>query len=453
MASDQPFARKPLPPMPSSVVDAPIAYSLVPALKALEELVPRRFGDLTQRIDIPSNRRQSIAFEATRSPFSVVFDGKRFTLTTIISYQGRGWYSPAVGPDVSASCGIDTDRPRIRVVLNTDVAINPEWTIVSRTRLRSLKPFTDTERDQCRVSIFNIDVTDRVVNALTPLVASKLPAVDRKIRSFDFHSRVERWYNQLNRSIRIQDSLWLILAPDQVRLGGIRIEDSALVADVRLYAQPTLSYGARPADITTTLPRLLPASLTVGDSAHLRLEGLMAYDDASRLLTQQLAGRGVSRLGRRVEVRTARLYPLNDGRVALALRIDGAVRGDAYFVGTPSVDTARRLLTVPDLDFDVATANALVLGMAWLKKGDLVTQLRAWATVPLDDILGQTSELAEHAINRELTSGVDLFGTITRGRLLDVVAEPNWLVVRAEATGALGLAIDREIKVRRSRPK
>ena len=452
-ATSTAFTRKPLPPLAPSVVDAPIAYALEPALAALEAVVPQRFGDISNRIVNPSNKRQSVAFAATRSPFVVAFDGTRVTLTTIVSYQGKGWYSPPIGPDVSASCGINSEPPRIRIVLASDIGITPEWNFRSKTRLRSVKPLTETERDQCRVTVFNIDVTDKVVNAMEPLLADKLPAVDRKILAFDFRSKVERWYNMLNRSIRISDSLWMVLSPDQVRLGGLRLEDSALIADVRLYARPTLAYGPKPADVMTSLPKLMPASLTVGDTTRLRLEGLMGYENASKLLTAQLAGRGVTRYGRRVQVKSARLYPLNDGRVALALSMEGAVRGDAYFVGTPSVDTVLRVLTVPDLDFDVNTANSLVAGLAWLKKGDLVNELRAKATVPLTELLDSTSALAERAINRELTRGVKLFGTVQTGRLKDVVAEPAWIVVRAEATGKLGLEIDREIKVRKARPK
>jgi hypothetical protein len=48
-------------------------------------------------------------------------------------------------------------------------------------------------------------------------------------------------------------------------------------------------------------------------------------------------------------------------------------------------------------------------------------------------------------MNRELTTGVALSGEVYTGRLVDVVAMPQWLVVRAEATGSLGLYVDRAI--------
>jgi hypothetical protein len=191
----------------------------------------------------------------------------------------------------------------------------------------------------------------------------------------------------------------------------------------------------------------------VGDSAHLLLEGLLGYDQATALVSKQLVGRRFSRFGRRVEIKRARLYPMNDGRIVLAVGMDGAVSGEAYFVGTPQIDTVSRTLIVPDLDFDVATANALVLGLAWLKKGDMLAELRQRARVPIEALLEDTRTKVEQALNRDLADGVSLSGTVTRGRVLDVVAEPRWLVVRAEATGTLGLGIDREIKLRRAKRK
>jgi hypothetical protein len=446
-------ARLALPPVPPSVVDAPISYALEPALKALEQAVPRRFGDINERHVIPSNTRQSVAFEATRSPFKVSLDSNRLTLTTVLSYQGRGWYDPPLAPAVSGSCGTGDEQPRVRVVLTADIALGTNWKLISKTRVRSITPYTDSERDQCRVTFLKIDVTDRVIRAFRPLLTRRLPTVDRKIAGFDVHSRMEKWYNMLNKSIRIHDSLWLMLGPEQVRVGEMRLADTALIFDVRLFAKPLLVAGPRPANVTSTLPPMVPATREVGDSAHIRLEGLLAYDVAASLLSQQLVGRRFSRFGRRLEIASTHLYPLGDGRVVLALGIKGAVVGNAYFVGTPQIDTVSRMLTVPDLDFDVETANALVRGLAWIKKSDMVDDLRRRAQVPLEPIVEETRARVEEALNRDLADGVLLSGEVQTGRLLDVFADPRWLVVRAEATGSIGLSIDRAMHFGSQRKK
>jgi hypothetical protein len=440
-----------LPELPLSVVDAPISYALEPALTALERAVPRHFGDIDKRLTVATNERQQIAFEADRTPFDVAFNGRRLTISTTVSYKGKGWYNPKIGPTIGASCGTDSLPPRLRVTIHSDVDVTTDWQLRTRTRLASVAPATDTPRDACRVTAFKIDVTDRVVRSITPLLAGRLPAVDGKIGAFDLHTRLERWYNLLNRNIRVKDSLWLVLAPRDVRLGELRLEDTALVANVRLFARPTLMSGPKPAEVSTSLPPFNRAKGEVGDSAHLRLEGLLTYADANAVLNRKLAGRKFRRFNQRVTVERVRLYPLGDGRVALALTLTGGVAGDAYFVGTPKLDTATRVLTVPDLDFDVSTADDLVRGLAWLKKGDIVTELRKRAQLPLDDLLEDTRAKVEKAMNRRLTEGVELTGSVRTGRLIDVVALPQWLVVRAEATGSLALHVDRAIPVPRKR--
>lgn len=440
-----------VPALGPSIIDAPISYAVAPMLTALEAAVPRRFGNIEHRIAVPANARQAFAFSATRSPFVIGFDGTRVTLSTDVSYEGRAWYNPPLAPTVSASCGVDGRRPRLHLVFATDLQVSEDWVLRGATRLRSLRAKTDDDVDQCRVTLLKINVTDRVVDALRPQLQRRLSTVDRRIAGFDLRGRVERWYNLLNKSIRVRDSLWLRIAPEDVRLGGLHLDDTALVADIRLYARPVLITGARPADITTSLPPLKQAARAVGDSSHLLLEGRLGYDAASTVVAAQLVGRSMSRFGRRITVRDARFDPLNDGRVVLALQVDGAVSGKAYFVGTPTVDTTSGVLSVPDLDFDVQTADALVQGLAWLKKGDLVAELRRRAKIPLQPILDETRTRVEDALNRDLAEGVRLSGVVRSGRVIDVTADPQFLVVRAEAIGSLGLGIDRELKVRRKR--
>ena len=173
VSSGAAISRAELPPLPASVVDAPISYALAPALDGLERAVPRSFGDINKRITIPSNTRQQIAFAATRTPFDVNFDGKQLTISTVVSYVGKGWYNPLIGPTIGASCGTDEIPPRLNVVINTRVDIEKNWNLKTRTTLKSVGPATDSTRDQCRVTAFNIDVTDKVVSSISPFLSGR----------------------------------------------------------------------------------------------------------------------------------------------------------------------------------------------------------------------------------------------------------------------------------------
>lgn len=435
-----------LPPLPPSVVDAPITYNLTSAIVALEQSVPRRFGKLDRRLAVRTSKRLQVAFHATRTPFTVAFDGRRITLTTVVTYQGRGWYKPPLAPTLSSSCGTDGPSPRLRIVLSADVQITPTWTLTSRTALRSVTPLTHTPRDQCQVTPFKVNVTDNVTQAVRASLRGRLAAVDRRIAAVDVHTPVERWYNLLNRSVHIRDSLWLVLAPEGAMLGDIALRDSSLVVDVRLKVRPAIVYGRRPARRFTPLPPFSRAVNSVGDSALLRLQGLLTYDDASAVLTSKLAGRRFRRLNRSVAITNVRLYGIGDGRVVVNVTVAGNIDGHAYFVGTPKLDTVERTLTVPDLDFDVGTSDALVQGLAWFRKADIVAELRKRTRIPLGPPLESLRGAAEAVLERELTPGVRLSGRIHAGRMIDVVAQTRWIVVRAEATGSLALRVDRALK-------
>lgn len=434
-----------LPELPPSVVDAPIAYEKEPILDALESAVPREFGDISKRIVNPNNKRQAFAFSASRTPFKMELNGDELTLTTTIEYQGRGWYNPVIGPEISGGCDKADQNPRLRVSVSSNLKLTNNWQFTPRTRVRSISPASETVRDQCRVTFISIDVTGKVVDAVRSQLVSRLPRVDAQLARFDLRSRTEKWYNLLNRSVKVGDSLWMVFNPGVVRYGGLRLNDSMLVADIRLFAQPVLISGPKPPDRFTPLPPLQPAAKSVGDTARVMLEAAIGYDVASEMLKKQLVGRTFTRYGRKIAIAYVRCYGLGDGRLAVGVQFSGSLKGEGYLVGTPKFDAASNMLYVPDLNFDVATSDKLVQSVAWLKKQDVVEQLREIARFPLEDVLADTRNKVEDKINRELTRGVHLNAKFRTGRVIDVVALERAMIVRAEAVGTLGLVLDREL--------
>ncbi|MBC8086834.1 MAG: DUF4403 family protein [Phycisphaerae bacterium] len=434
-----------LPELPPSVVDAPIAYEIEPVLAALEDAVPRKFGDLDKRIKNANNRRQEFAFAATRTPFKMSLDGDELTLTTTVEYQGRGWYDPVIGGAISGGCDKQELRPRLLVSVISNLELTNDWRFTPRTRIRNIAPPTETERDQCRVTFLSIDVTGKVVDALRGQLVTRLPRVDAQLARFDLRSRIEKWYNLLNRSVKVGDSLWMVFNPGVVRYGGLRLNDSTLVADIRLFAQPVMISGPKPPEKFSPLPPLQPAAKSVGDTARVMIEASIGYDVASEMLKKQLVGRTFKKYGRNVRIAYVRCYGLGDGRLAVGVQFSGSLQGEGYLVGTPKFDAASNMLYVPDLNFDVATSDKLVQGVAWLKKEDVVEQLREIARFPLEDVLADTRNKVEGKINRELTRGVHLNAKFTTGRVIDVVALERAMIVRAEAVGTLGLILDREL--------
>jgi hypothetical protein len=147
--------------------------------------------------------------------------------------------------------------------------------------------------------------------------------------------------------------------------------------------------------------------------------------------------------GHRIKIRDVELSGIGGGRVALGVTLGGNVRGRLYFTGTPSLDPVHHQVHVPDLDYDVGTAQMLVEGFGWLRGVDIRDFLRDRARLPDSAVVGKLSGLAQNGINRSLAPGVTLSGRIHDAQGTSVRATTQDIRMRAVADAEFKLAIDR----------
>ena len=427
-----------LPSLPTSTLDIPLTYDLSPVVAALERAVPKKFGNINERKQL-SNKRMRIAFEAVRDPFKVSLDGQTAHLTAIIHYQGKGWYDAPFAPEVSGSCGIDQPRPRAKIQISTALRITPEWKLRGRTRIGNVTPYSSDRRDECRVTVFNIDVTGRVIEAARGAIDGKRSMIDGKIAALDIRTRFENWWHLLQRPIPLTDSVWLQINPSAVRMGESVGTRRTLVTALGFSASPRVVTGARPPIVETPLPRLYPAA--VGDGLHILLEGVVDYDLATRLLSNQLKGKKVQRAGQTLEVKGVRLFGIGGGKLALELRFSGAVDGKIYFIGTPSYDVRTNELFVPDLDYDVGSANALVSGFEWVRHAEVREFFRRQARWSVGNVMRTGREQLARGLNRDLAPGVRLSADVKAVQGLAVNAQRRAIRLRAQADATARLTV------------
>lgn len=427
--------------LPPSSLAVPISYDMTSIAAKLEEVVPRRYGDLETRARLASNNRVEVALEATRLPFRVELDGLTARVSSTISYRVRAWYDPPIGPSVSASCGTGDDDPprRVAVALTADLDLTRDWTLASRARVGRVAPASPYDRDRCRITFLRLDMTDQLVGAARKLLRDHTDDIDRAVAALDVRSNFEEWWNVLQTPIELTDSVWLVINPLVVRKGVVSGSGLQLTANVGLTAMPRIVVGARPALLAVPLPPLDTGS--VGDGLHILVEGVIDYDVASGFLREQLEGREFSGAGQRIRIRDVALSGIGGGRLALRVDFDGSTKGTVYFVGTPRFDPDTRQVWVPDLDFDVASESIRVRGLAWLARDQAVGFLRERARFPIGDPVRLGHQYLAEGLNRNLSDDVRLSGEVISVAPLDVHATQRVLRVRAIAEAAARLTI------------
>jgi hypothetical protein len=287
-----------LPDLPASYLAAPLVLELGPIIEAMEREVPTTLGDIEERLDHPSNDRMHLAFEVERSPLTASLNGSTARIRSTLRYRGRGWYNPPLLPEVSASCGTsdsEDDRPRAQLSISSPLSLAPDWTLVSRARIDSIRPASGEVRDTCSLTVLGIDVTERVMTAAEGQIGGRMRTLDRLVAGVDLRSKIEGVWRTLREPISLADGVWLFLDPREIYLRSLQGLGLTLQAEVGLLAFPRVVLGQRPVADSIALPDLQRTDLPSG--LRILIEGEADYDASAALLTRELGGLG-SHIGR-----------------------------------------------------------------------------------------------------------------------------------------------------------
>ena len=171
------------------------------------------------------------------------------------------------------------------------------------------------------------------------------------------------------------------------------------------------------------------------------MDGLIDYRAASLAVAKALAHRKFTQAGKSVTVDTAFLTPAARGRLALSITFSGDAKGTLRFLGGPRYDAKRREVTVPDLDYDLATDNQLINTYAWLKSDDLRAMFRERAHVPVAEALERGKSLLLVGLNRKIGSAMTLSATVDSVEVRGLFVTRNGIVVRGIAAGQAGVIV------------
>jgi len=432
------------PPLPTSTLTVPIVADLSSILEKLEQAIPRTRGSLDERKSVEDNDRLEVAFALERGPFEAELQGDIAHLQSVIEYRGRVWYDPPILPTVSASCATDLGQPAPRAVvaLTSPIWLTSDWQLASQPTVARVAPFSDTDRDRCQLTVFDFDVTERVMNAARALIEEKAPDIQQALRDVDVRSDFEEWWAILSEPIELDDDVWLALDPLGIAHGETTGSALILTANTTLSARPRLILGPRPDIPARELPPL--DTLSVPRGLTIRAVASAEYSTASGRVNERLAGETLELSGHLVRIEHLALSGLGNGRVALEVEVGGAVRGSIFLVGTPQHDPAADEIHVPDLDFDVATANMLVGSIDWLAHEGLSEFLRARARWPVGDLSALASRYLEKGLNSRLSDRVRIQGRVDSVRIRAVHATREALEVHADANADATLVVERD---------
>ncbi|MEP6989903.1 MAG: DUF4403 family protein [bacterium] len=424
----------------ASRFSVPLEYDFGAVLGLVEQVVPTRLGSMDSVRQMGDNDHRHYAFQATRGTFTAFVDGNLMHLRATIAYEARGFFKPVIGPTLSAGCGDGKDKPRIVVELATPLTLSSHWHLVSKTRIVRVEPASAAPRDHCDVSILHKDVTEQVVSAARAALVEHLPDIDRKVAEVDLTDRVTEWWALLARPIQLADDVWLTLGPERLSLGTVRGRSRVLTVPVSLDAHPQVVNGrVAPVVVPTALPPLAHDSVTGG--YHIVMDGIVDYGTASRELSAALGAKEFAASGHKVRLSGVTILPKQKGQLALTASFTGDATGTLVLVGTPRIDRAHDLITVPDLDFDLQSSSRLLQTYSWLKSDGMRADLRSRAHFAVTPVLARGRALLLAGLNRKIGDAMTLSATVDSLAVRGLFVTRDGLIVRAEAVGQARVSV------------
>jgi hypothetical protein len=158
-------------------------------------------------------------------------------------------------------------------------------------------------------------------------------------------------------------------------------------------------------------------------------------------VTRALADKPVTTAGRTIRIGSVAVQPAAHGKLALAVSFDGDAKGTIRLVGTPSYNAAMRMVSVPDVDFDLTTDSQLLHAYAWLRSDVLRVTMRKsahWSAAPA---IERGRDLLRQGLNRRIGDVMRLSAKIDSVSVTGLYVTRDGLVVRGEAMGRAGMSV------------
>lgn len=428
------------PEPPLSRLDVPITIPVATLVGLLEEAVPTRFGTL-ERFHEVEGRSASIAYDLERASFRASLGGNLARVETTLRYRVRVSYDLPLLPDVGGSCGTSDDpRPRLRVAIESPISVDSEWRLDTEVRVTDVRALSDDEVDRCQVTFLGLDITNAIAEGARTELEHHLTAIDDLAAGVDIRSEFESWWATLGDPIRLDDELWLSMQPERVTKGTIRGAGDSVHVSLSLGARPRIVFGARPVAPADPLPPLDSGPVTPG--LDLLVDARAEYGTAGRFLQERLGGSEYEISGRRIRLDSLRVYGIGSNRLAMELEVSGDVRGRLFLTGEPAIDVATGMVSVPDLELDVATRNVVLATVSWLADQGFRDVLRERATWPSEPAVRWLEAWLSRGLNRRLSEDLRVAGSVDSLSIVGVHAGRDALLVRISARGSARLFVE-----------
>jgi Domain of unknown function (DUF4403) len=426
-----------LPDLPVSELDIPVRIAAAPLLAKAEQLVPSEFTSDAW----PEYMHPSCDF---RYRYRFIRGGLQITcVNNIIGIQFGGNYQVSgskclctagipVTPWISGNCGFSPQPLRkVNMSISTGLHFLPNYHLQTNTTIIKIQPV-----DKCEVSVFSSDITQLVMDSIRSSLATFSAAMDQTISGLTFTKFIAELKDSSYHKIRIGPYGYFLLNPSAVRIGQLNFIKDSFSISLGISCRP--QFSSDPVNLTP-VPATLPALLQTENRNGIRLFMNMNYDYdfLTKTLQDSLRNKIFEIKGRTIVVKDASLKGIGNHQIELKIDFAGSNHGSIYLRGTPTLDTAKQTLSLPDVQYSMEGVDlALKVGRS-LFKSKIRKTIQGKSYLDITAWIASNKTIIDQTLNRELIKDVYTAGNLKEAKIIGMAVTKQNIQLQVFIAGEL----------------
>lgn len=260
------------------------------------------------------------------------------------------------------------------VTLLSSVALK-NWKVNTKTEFKSIK-----WNESPSVKLFGKDAPiTYLINPAIQLFKNKIEkAIDESIdESMDFKPNVLDALDKVATPFEMNEAYesWLRVVPTELYATDAALNGNAVVMQMGLKCTIETLIGKQPAKVFDRAKIALKPVAKFPDAFSANVIAVSTYADASKVITKNFQGQEFASGKRKVKVIAVDLWH-KDGKIVIALGLEGSLNGTVYLMGVPKFNEATKEIYFENLDYALDTKSSLIRTANWLASGVILKQMQ-----------------------------------------------------------------------------
>lgn len=427
-----------LPALPASQINIPIKVYMRPLLGLMDSMTAKEFTSEKWPDYLQSSCDFRYKYRFLRSPFVFNCVNNKVTIGFRGNYQIAGSrtvcaFNKQVAPWVSGSCGFGSE-PLRRVDINISSVLNllPNHQILTTTRLDKMNAL-----DKCQVTLLQNDMTTEVLDSIKASIETYCTTFDNFVQALNNNEFLRKWRSGGSRVLPISQYGFLNLNPTALRVSRFNVSKDTLYFALGFTGNPQFSSDSQ--RLVTNAP--LPPISTADNNGiiHTYLNALYEYKFFNQLLNDSLRNKPFEVEGRTFVIKDVAIHGTNEGKINVDVAFTGNRKGILHISGTPVLDTAKQILSMPDISFSLDTKDMLVNIAKALFRKKIMKQLQNQSVLDIAALIQKNKSAIDARLNQPVTDWMYTSGTIDDIKLVGLLPQKDHIQVQAYIKGKIVL--------------